>query len=349
MAEKKKSVYANIADDILDKIKNDIYAIGSLLPPEREFMGIYKVQRTTIRRGLDLLSVEGYIKKVAGLGSVVQSKTPVTAAASGKAESPAAESKSKKAVKDCALLIPEKDMDTLPKAVLDLVSSLGKNGIYITSSANEALKNESIIAVDANPSTDKNLCLALCQSDERRSVILDNDKGAYVALTYLESLGHSKIAFIGTDSGFSFENAAYDAFSAVNSYFDEELIMLSGTSEKSGFDGFSELFRRHGGKFSAVCAVNDDVAKGIIKAAKYYKLDVPGDISVISLCSTDKNSSVDSIYYDANALSEEVLYSAENSGRIATVMFGGTAVLKGTCGAVTSSSDDAKKMSDFLL
>ena len=136
------------------------------------------------------------------------------------------------------------------------------------------MKSESIIAVDANPSTDKNLCLALCQSDERRSVILDNDKGAYVALTYLESLGHSKIAFIGTDSGFSFENAAYDAFSAVNSYFDEELIMLSGTSEKSGFDGFSELFRRHGGKFSAVCAVNDDVAKGIIKAAKYYKLDV---------------------------------------------------------------------------
>ena len=77
MSEKKKSVYSNIADDILSKILDGTYKIGTLLPPEREFMGIYSVQRTTVRRGLDILSEEGYIKKVAGLGSVVQSKTPV--------------------------------------------------------------------------------------------------------------------------------------------------------------------------------------------------------------------------------------------------------------------------------
>lgn len=348
MAEKKKSVYANIADDILDKIKNDIYTIGSLLPPEREFMGIYNVQRTTIRRGLDLLSIEGYIKKVAGLGSVVQSKTPVV---SKESVSPSAVtvSTAKESLRDCSLLIPSKDMDKLPTAIIDLISSLGKNGMYITSDTTEALKSENVIAIDANPESDKNICLALCQSDERRSVILDNDKGAYVALTHLESLGHSKIAFIGTDTGFSFENAAYDAFSTVNSYFDSELVMLSGTSEKSGFDGFSELFRRHGGKFTAVCTANDEIAKGVIKAAKYYKLDIPGDISVISLCSTSKKTSADNIYYDADALSEEVLYSAENSQRIATVMFSGTLTSKGTCSFVSGSSDNEKRMSDFLL
>lgn len=349
MAEKKKSVYAGIADDILDKIKNDIYAVGTLLPPEREFMGIYNVQRTTIRRGLDLLSINGYIKKVAGLGSVVQSKTPVTSGEAVPQKASVTVSEKKSSYGDYSLLIPEKEMDKLPKAALDLISSLGKNGLFITSNVTEALKSRNVIAIDSNPESEKNICLALCQSDERRSVILDNDKGAYIALTYLESLGHSKIAYIGTDSGFSFENAAYDAFSAVNSYFDQELVMLSGTSEKSGFDGFSEMFRRHGGKFTAVCTVNDAVAKGIIKAAKYYKLDVPGDISVISLCSTNANSSVDGIYYSTDALSEEVLYSAENSQRIATIMFGGTLRQKGTCGTVSESLDDTKRMSDFLL
>ena len=74
--------------------------------------------------------------------------------------------------------------------------------------------------------------------------------------------------------GLSFENAAYDSFSAVNSFFDQELVNISGADEKSGFDGFSELFRRHGGKFTAVCTVNDEVAKGVLKAAKYYKVKV---------------------------------------------------------------------------
>lgn len=349
MAEKKKSVYAGIADDILDKIKSDIYTAGSLLPPERELMGIYKVQRTTVRRGLDLLSADGYIKKVAGLGSIVISKQPapvqqvekISPSATGFAERTEAE--------EYSLLIPSSDMDKLPAAALDLISALGKNGMFITSSQSEALKSTTVIAIDSNPAAGKSVCLALCQSDERRSVILDNDKGAYEALTYLESLGHSRIAYIGTDSGFSFENAAYDAFSTVNSYFDEELTIFSGTSEKSGFDGFSELFRRHGGKFSVVCAVNDAVAKGIIKAAKYYKLAVPDDISVFSLCSTDKNSPVDSIYYNADSLAEEVLYSAKNSQRIATVMFGGTLTKKGTCSAASDSAENTQDMSDFLL
>ena len=78
MQQKKKSVYSKIADDILGKITSDIYPISSMLPPERELMEIYDVERTTVRRGLELLSNKGYIKKVAGLGSVVISKVEVS-------------------------------------------------------------------------------------------------------------------------------------------------------------------------------------------------------------------------------------------------------------------------------
>ena len=347
MAEKKKSVYSNIADDIIEKIKVGKYPIGTLLPPEREFMSVYSVQRTTIRRGLDILALQGYIQKVAGLGSVVKSSVPVSSGIENKA----VKETNKENSETFSLLLPEnKSLEKLPSLALGTVSCLEKYGVsFMTDDISKTDKNSGIIALDCDADTDRSICLALCQSDERRSVIPDNDKGAYVALTYLEELGHTKIAFIGTNKGYSFENAAYDSFCTVNSFLDEELINLEGAEEKSGFDGFSELFRRHGNKFTAICTVNDAVAKGVLKAAKYYKLDIPKDLSVISLCSADRKSEIDAIFYSPDDLAEEIIESARASKRISTVLFGGSLLKKGTCSSIKSSSDGEKNMSDFLL
>lgn len=346
MAEKKKSVYSNIADDIIDKIKNGIYSVGSLLPPEREFMSIYSVQRTTVRRGLDILASNGFIQKVAGLGSVVTS----TVASQTSLEKEKVTIAKRETNTNFSILLPNgKEPDMLPALALDMISCLEKQGVsFMTSDVDNISSDSGIIAVDHNIDTEKDICLALCQSDDRRSVVPDNDKGAYVALTYLEELGHTSIAFIGTKDGFSFENAAYDSFCAVNSFLDEELINLSGADEKSGFDGFSELFRRHGNKFTAVCTVNDAVARGVIKAAKYYKLNVPENLSVLSLCSS-RDSGIDAIYYNPEELSEEVIHSAKSCRRISTVLFGGNLSPKGTCASTNASADQEKSMSNFLL
>ena len=346
MAEKKKSVYSNIADDILEKIKNGTYAIGTLLPPERELMAVYKVQRTTIRRGLEILSSEGYIKKVAGLGSVVNSKVPVEVSENASAHETVVTTKAKT---DAAILLPDGNTDKLPKFIPTLMGSLGKHGCFITSDATQIKSTSSVIVMGEDAELTNPHCLALCQSDDKRSVILDSDKGAYVALTYLENAGHTSIAFIGTNTGFAFENAVYDSFCAVNSFLDEELINLSGTDEKSGFDGFSELFRRHGNKFSAVCTVNDEVAKGVLKAASYYNITVPEQLSVISLCSGDRKSAIDSIYYDTDLLADEISESLGACKRVSTVLFGGNLSVKGTCSSTDSLSGDKKSMSNFLL
>lgn len=346
MSQKKKSVYASIAEDILTKIKSDVYPIGTLLPPEREFMSIYSVQRTTVRRGLDILSAQGYIRKAAGLGSIVNSKVAVDTSA--KEDYPENSVLSLKQA-ESAVLLPNSDTDRFPKLALDLIVSLNKSAPFMTSSIDEISSDTNVICIDSSPDTKRSICLSLCQSDERRSVVLDNDKSAYVALTYLEGLGHREIAFIGTDKGFTYENAVYGSFEAVNSFFDENLVNLSGNDEKAGFEGFSELLRRHGGKFTAVCTVNDEVAKGVIRAAKYYKLNVPEDISVISLCSSSKQSSIDGIFYDTEALAEELLYSAEKSQRIATVLFGGELMIKGSCSYAKGMGSGGKNMSDFLL
>lgn len=348
MSEKKKSVYANIADDILSKIRNDVYLIGSLLPAEREFMEIYSVQRTTVRRGLDILSREGYIKKVAGLGSVVESKTPVAVTVK-KELSVQTQQSFTESLSSPSILLSDTNTDKLPSVMVDMLSALGKNGAgFMTSNSDEIGEDSPAISVGVIPSSAKKVCFALFQSDDYRSVVLDGDKAAFTALTYLEELGHTSIGFIGTNSSLAFENALYDSFSTVNSFFDEEFVYLSSADEKCGFDGFSELFRRHGSKLGAVCTANDAIAKGVIKAAKYYKLNIPNDLSVISLCSSDKNSVSDAIYYDTDSLAKEILYSTSCTSRIATVLFSGSLNVKGTC-AKAAAFGDKKNMSDFLL
>ncbi len=71
MAEHKNSVYRKISEDISAKIESGAYAAGAMLEPERKLMEIYGVERTTIRRALDILAREGKIVKKTGLGSFV--------------------------------------------------------------------------------------------------------------------------------------------------------------------------------------------------------------------------------------------------------------------------------------
>ncbi|WP_272032441.1 trehalose operon repressor [Oceanobacillus kimchii] len=63
--------YISIYDDLVKKIKQNIWPIDSLLPSENELTTHYETSRETIRKALNLLSQNGYIQKVRGKGSVV--------------------------------------------------------------------------------------------------------------------------------------------------------------------------------------------------------------------------------------------------------------------------------------
>ncbi len=71
MSEHKNSVYRNISLDLMQKIKDGTFPVGSKLPPERHLMEEYKVERMTVRRALDVLAKDGLIVKKSGLGSFV--------------------------------------------------------------------------------------------------------------------------------------------------------------------------------------------------------------------------------------------------------------------------------------
>ena len=62
--------YRKLYEQLRRHIKEGIYVPGDLLPSENELCAVNQVTRPTIRRALDLLANEGYIKKHQGLGSV---------------------------------------------------------------------------------------------------------------------------------------------------------------------------------------------------------------------------------------------------------------------------------------
>ncbi len=70
MKEKMKK-YQEIFNDLQEKIANQTYQSGDLLPTEKELQHIYSVSRDTVRKSLQLLTEQGLIQKVQGRGSQV--------------------------------------------------------------------------------------------------------------------------------------------------------------------------------------------------------------------------------------------------------------------------------------
>jgi DNA-binding GntR family transcriptional regulator len=66
--------YRKVYETLRKHIENGEYSEGDILPSENELCVVHQVTRPTVRKALDILTNEGYIKKRQGLGSVVQKK-----------------------------------------------------------------------------------------------------------------------------------------------------------------------------------------------------------------------------------------------------------------------------------
>lgn len=72
MAASQLPRYRELYEQLRRHIENRVYSPGDLLPSENELCAVNHVTRPTVRRALDLLANQGFIKKHQGLGSVVQ-------------------------------------------------------------------------------------------------------------------------------------------------------------------------------------------------------------------------------------------------------------------------------------
>lgn len=69
---KSKPLYMNIYDDILFKIKKGSFSENSPLPSERELILNYNVSRSTVRKALNTLQMNGFIYKIHGQGTFIK-------------------------------------------------------------------------------------------------------------------------------------------------------------------------------------------------------------------------------------------------------------------------------------
>ena len=69
--KKKAFLYQRLYDDIRQKIEQGAFAAGQLLPSERELGDTYGVDRTTVRRALQMLSDDQLVSKLPGKGTII--------------------------------------------------------------------------------------------------------------------------------------------------------------------------------------------------------------------------------------------------------------------------------------
>lgn len=67
----KQPIYVRVYNSIKEKIENDIYPVGMLLPTEAELQKEYSVSRTTIRRTISMLQADGLIRVKQGFGTEI--------------------------------------------------------------------------------------------------------------------------------------------------------------------------------------------------------------------------------------------------------------------------------------
>jgi len=69
-------LYAQLKDELADRIKHGTMSVGSQIQTEAELMGQYGVGRATVREAVALLVSEGYLVKRQGIGTFVSNRQP---------------------------------------------------------------------------------------------------------------------------------------------------------------------------------------------------------------------------------------------------------------------------------
>lgn len=117
------------------------------------------------------------------------------------------------------------------------------------------------------------------------SITVDNVTGAYLAVKHLCMHGYKKIAYIygeqwNIDEKLKRINGYKKALEEFNISINEEYIVHGMFTEKGGFLAFEKLMNLTE-KPDAIFCANDEMALGVIKAAKKNNIKIPEQIALI--------------------------------------------------------------------
>lgn len=127
-------------------------------------------------------------------------------------------------------------------------------------------------------------CFEYHDSSKLSYVSIDNERAAYEAVSYLISIGHKNIGFVGCDSSYPSakqrEQGYVSALKEAKIELNDSLMIRGNYGFKSGYEcgkKFMELDQRP----TAIFAISDMQAIGVIRALKNCGVRVPEDISVV--------------------------------------------------------------------
>lgn len=117
-------------------------------------------------------------------------------------------------------------------------------------------------------------------------VTVENREGMYQAAKYLLTLGHRHILFLEGTRGASTTKERYSGFmqAITDSGLDKSSIIIEEAdySNNNAYHAVrSRIMDKGSLDFTAVCASNDEMALGALKALSEFDIDVPSEVSVI--------------------------------------------------------------------
>lgn len=310
---KKVFLYDMTAKKLKEKIFDGTYPQGSLLPSEREIGETYNVDRTTVRKALQMLVNENLVEKKAGKGTVVKDmhETTLTTPAT---ESEALPTPSQKAAiyeKEIAFFLPRNAQNNdrirqpfysqLFYVIQEECQKLGFSLIYLTLDEDDDLEKildsrrfsgvffvSNVSKQHLTYALEKQIPAVLINAfhPEMPSVLSDNFQGAYQACKTLIKNGHTKIAIIKGEETYTTNKerlrGSLSAMREFNIPIQASYILGENSWEfDDGFRVMKSFLQKTKELPTAVFAFNDRLALGAMQAIQQAGLHVPDDISVI--------------------------------------------------------------------
>ncbi len=113
-------------------------------------------------------------------------------------------------------------------------------------------------------------------------VICDGYEAACIAVDYLYNIGHRKIAYIGETKNETRFLGYTGTLKRLNLQSDQKNVVTIKQSSEGGYEGAQRLIN-NSDDFSAVFCANDVTAIGALRAFKESGINIPGDVSIISV------------------------------------------------------------------
>lgn len=290
-------VYQQIKDIVREEIAQGKYKPGDTLPSVNQLAKIFSTSRNTAVKAINDLANEGTIYCIQGKGSVVNDL---------RKEVTRGDKRRKSSIPDIGILISDFDdlnhpyFTRLLKGISEKAKTIPcnlKTFCINNYSINDFVLNEHFDGLIVATKLPQSSVLVLKQNhipfvlagndiygEELLCVTGDSYGSTYEAIKYLNSLGHEKIAVLSGPTSARSTPLAYMAYkhamSELKLEVDESFFRACDYGEEAGYKAFKNLLST--GKIpTAVFAMEDNIAIGVIQAAEENSLKVPEDLSII--------------------------------------------------------------------